>query len=291
MDQVKPAGHRIAVRTSSAVNSNLLIEMKRPPVFPVAALFVLLLFSGCAGKGGASWEQDGTQVMGSLQKTEGEQAAVKVTLDQMESRIAGLEKDLEEQLKVNSELSARLNAMQKSRASSKKITSKAASSNQKQFAKKLEKKLEKIELSIHSAAKKGPSSTMATSPESEKNAYTSAYLALKSGRYDEASQAFKILLAKYPQGEYADQANYWLGESYFAQQKMKEAIKAFKSVANNYPNSAKHPAALLKLASAYQESGRKGDTKAVLQRLIKEHPESNAAGQARSRLKIIEAGR
>lgn len=225
--------------------------------------------------------------MGSLQKAEGEQAAAKVALDRMESRIAGLEKSLEEQLKVNSELSARLNAMQKSRASSKKITSKAASSNKKQ----LEKKLEKIELSIHSAAKKGPSSTMATNPESEKNAYTSAYLALKSGRYDEASQAFKILLVKYPKGEYADQANYWLGESYFAQQKMKEAIKAFKRVANSYPNSAKHPAALLKLASAYQESGRKGDTKAVLQRLIKEHPESNAAGQARSRLKIIEAGR
>ena len=260
--------------------------MKRPPVFPVAALFVLLLFSGCAGKGGASWEQDRTQVMESLQKTEGEQAAVKATLDQMERRIAELEKDLEEQLKVNSELSARLNAMQKSRDSSKKITSKAASSNQKQLA----KKLEKIELSIHAAAKKGSPSTMATSPESEKNAYTSAYLALKSGRYDEASQAFKTLLLKHPQGEYADQANYWLGESYFAQQKMKQAIKAFKSVANNYPNSAKHPAALLKLASAYQESGRKGDTKAVLQRLIKEHPDTNAAGQARSRLKIIEAG-
>jgi len=259
--------------------------MKRPSVFPVAALFVLLLLSGCAGKGGASWERDRTQVMESLQKTEGEQAAVNVTLDQMKRRIAKLEKSLEEQLKLNSKLSARLDTMQKSRASSKKATSKVASSQ-----KQLTKKLKKIESNIHSAAKKGSSSTMAINPESEKNAYTSAYLALKSGRYDEASQAFKTLLLKHPQGEYADQALYWLGESYFAQKKMKEAIKAFKSVANDHPNSAKHSAALLKLASAYQASGRKGDTKAVLQRLIKQHPESNAAGQARSRLKIIEAG-
>jgi len=261
--------------------------MKRPSVFPVAALFVLLLLSGCAGKGGASWEQDRTQVMESLQKAEGEQAAVKVTLDQMEERIAELGKQLEKQLKLNSELSARLNAMQKSSTSGKKVSSRTRSSKQKH----LTKKLKKIELSIHTAAKKEPASTTAANPESEKNAYTSAYLALKSGRYDEASQAFKTLLLKHPQGEYADQASYWLGESYFAQQKMKEAIKAFKSVANNYPDSAKHPAALLKLASAYQETGHKGDAKAVLQRLIREHSGSNAAGQARSRLKIIETGR
>ncbi len=177
--------------------------------------------------------------------------------------------------------------MKKSSTSGKKTGSRAGSSKQKH----LTKKLKKIELSIHAAAKKEPASTMAANPESEKNAYTSAYLALKSGRYDEASQAFKTLLLKHPQGEYADQASYWLGESYFAQQKMKEAIKAFKSVANNYPDSAKHPAALLKLASAYQETGHKGDAKAVLQRLIREHSGSNAAGQARSRLKIIEAGR
>lgn len=224
--------------------------------------------------------------MESLQKTEGEQAEVKVTLDQIERRIVELEKRLEEQLKLNSELSARLNTIQKSSASSRKTTSRVSSSNQKNLA----KKLKKIESSIQAAAKKASPSTMATNPESEKNAYTSAYLALKSGRYDEASQAFKTLLLKHPKGEYADQANYWLGESYFAQQKMKEAIKAFKRVANSYPNSAKYPAALLKLASAYQETGRKGDAKAVLQRLIREHSDSNAAGQARRKLKTIEAG-
>jgi tol-pal system protein YbgF len=286
MDQAQLAGLRIAVRTSSAANNRQLIEMKRPSVFPVAALFVLLLLSGCAGKGAASWKQERTQVMESLQQAEGEQAAVKVTLDQMKERIARLEQSLNEQLKLNNELSARLNTMQKSRGSSKKAAPRVGSRNQKQ----LTKKLKKIESNIHSATRKSSSSMLATNPENEKNAYTSAYLALKSGRYDEASQAFKTLLLKYPEGEYADQALYWLGESYFAQKKMKKAIKAFKGVANNYPNSAKHSAALLKLASAYQTSGHKGDTKAVLQRLIKQHPESNAAGQARSRLKIIEAG-
>jgi len=221
--------------------------------------------------------------MDSLQKSESDQAAMKTTINQMEKRIAELELSLEEQQKENIELSARLDAMPGGSASSGKIRSRVASTNQK----KLAAKLERIGSNIRSAANKVSPSSMATNPESEKNAYTSAYLALKSGRYDEASLAFNDLLLKYPQGEYADQANYWLGESYFAQQKMKKAIAAFKKVANNYPNSAKHPAALLKLATAYRESNHKGDAKAVLQRLINQHPESNAAEQARARLKAL----
>jgi len=261
--------------------------MKRPSVFPVAALFMLLTLSGCAGMGGASWDQDKTAVMEALQKSESEQAANKATMAQMENRISELEKGLEKQTNINSELSAQLNTIKKSKRPRKKVASSVAGSKKKQLA----KKLKKIESNIRSAAKKASPSSMAVNPESEKNAYTSAYLALKSGRYDEASQAFKSLLIKHPQGEYADQAYYWMGESYFAQQKMKDAIEAFNNVANNYPNSAKHPAALLKLASAYQESSRKGDATAVLQRLIKQHPESNAAEQARSRLKTIDAER
>jgi len=280
----KHAGLRTAVRKFSLVNPISLIEVKRPPVFPVAALFVLLLFSGCAGVGGASWKQERVGVLDSLQKSEAEQSAMRATMNQMEERIAELEKSLEKEQREKSELSAKLDAMYESNPSRGKITSRVSGSDNK----KLARQLEKIGSNIRSAAKKVSPSAMATNPESEKNAYTSAYLALKSGRYDEASYAFKLLLLKHPQGEYADQANFWLGESYFAQQNMKEAIKAFKNVANNYPDSAKHPAALLKLATAYQESNRKGDAKAVLQRLINQHPESNAAEQARTRLKALE---
>ena len=272
------------MRKFSLVNSISLIKMKRPSVFPVAALFVLLLFSGCAGTGGASWKQDKTQVIESLQEARGEQSAIKATLDQMEKRIAELEQNLKEQQEENSALAARLDSVKKSTRSGKTITSRVASTKKKQ----LTKNLAKIQSSIRSAAQKVSPSTMAINPESEKNAYTSAYLALKSGRYDEASQAFKSLLLNYPQGEYADQTHYWLGESYFAQQMMKEAIESFKSVADNYPNSAKHPAALLKLASSYMQSNRTSDAKAVLQQLIKQHPESNAAEQARTRLKTLE---
>jgi tol-pal system protein YbgF len=257
--------------------------MKRPSVFPVAALFMLFAFSGCAGKGAGTWSQDKPLIMESIRQTHAEQFSMKTELKAMERRLLELEKTVKKQEAENRALAASLQSLRK-KNSRKKLSSRVASKDQK-----LVRKLQKIESSIRSAATKGTSVIQPSDKSIEKNSYTAAYLALKSGRYEEASIGFKSLLKKHPQGEYADQAYFWLGESYFTQRKMKEAIAAFKKVANDYPGSAKHPAALLRLAAAYQETGRRGDAKAVLQRLIRQHPESNAAEQARTQLKTIEA--
>jgi len=127
--------------------------------------------------------------------------------------------------------------------------------------------------------------------EAEKNAYTAAYLALKSGRFDEASKAFNKQLDSYPQGEYADQAWYWLGESHLAQQSQQEnALHAFKYVADHYPESVKHASALLKLGQLSEMSGKKGAAVAYYSRLIKEHPESTLSEQARAALVDLQQG-
>jgi len=120
--------------------------------------------------------------------------------------------------------------------------------------------------------------------EAEKNAYTSAYLALKSGRFDEASTAFNQQLDQYPDGEYADQAWYWLGETRFAQSDHDKAHNAFKYVADHYPNSVKHAAALLKLGQISQQQNNHADAREYYQRLIQSHPDSSLAEQARAAL-------
>jgi len=257
--------------------------MKRPSVYPVAALFVLLAFSGCAPKGAASWQADKEIVLQSIQQTQAANASLQEKIATMEARVIELEKSLKEQEAENKALSATVMAVRK--ASPRKIVSRKVSAKDQ----KLARKLEKIESSIRSATTKGAPVIQPSDKSIEKNNYTAAYLALKSGRYEEASIGFKTLLHDHPQGEYADQAWFWLAESHFAQRKYNDAIDAFNKVANDYPDSAKHPAALLKLASAYQESNRRGDAKAVLQRLIQQHPESNAAEQARNELRKMDA--
>ena len=120
--------------------------------------------------------------------------------------------------------------------------------------------------------------------ETEKNAYTAAYLALKSGRFDEASKGFNEQLDLYPDGEYADQAWYWLGETRYAQQAYDMAGNAFKYVINNYPKSVKYDAALLKLGQVSKVLKRNNDAIKYYNRLINEYGDTKNAEQAREAL-------
>lgn len=223
-------------------------------------------------------------LLDAVQQAQSDNAELKSRIDGLEQRIAELEESVKKQEAKTAALEASILSVKKSSSTSSKL---AAGNSEKE--KKLVRKLEKIESSIRTAASGGTAVIQPSDNSIEKNSYTAAYLALKSGRYEEASIGFKTLLKDYPKGEYADQAWFWLGESYYAQKKTKEAIKAFDKVATDYPDSAKHPAALLKLATAYRDADRQGDARAVLQRLIQQHAETNAAEQARDLLKQMSA--
>jgi len=123
-----------------------------------------------------------------------------------------------------------------------------------------------------------------TAKPDEKNAYTAAYLAFKSSRFEESTAGFRMVVEKYPEGEYTDQAYYWLGESLQAQRQNEAAVQAFKHVIDTFKNSTKHAAALLKLAALYVQLDKKGDAKATLERVIKEHRNTADAEYARGQL-------
>lgn len=125
----------------------------------------------------------------------------------------------------------------------------------------------------------------------EKDAYTKAYLALKSGKYAEAIQGFEAFLQAFPDGEYADQAWFWLGESHYAEKQVEKAIRDFRTVAEKHPDSVKHPAALLRLGQILQLRGRNREARRYYERLIREHPDTPAADQARSALRALEQAR
>ncbi|MDX8380574.1 MAG: tol-pal system protein YbgF [Ghiorsea sp.] len=121
----------------------------------------------------------------------------------------------------------------------------------------------------------------------EKNAYTASYLALKSGRYDEASTGFVKVIRAHPKGEYTDQAYYWLGESLVALLRNTEALEAFTVVANQYSKSTKHEAALLKIAAVHKNMKQFDKAGAALLRVIKEYPDGRTAERARNELKAL----
>jgi tol-pal system protein YbgF len=124
----------------------------------------------------------------------------------------------------------------------------------------------------------------------EQAAYNSAFDALKSSNYPAAISGFRSYLSSYPNGQLADNAQYWLGEAYYVTRDFDQASQAFRAVGDRYPNSRKAPDALVKLGFSQFELKRFGEARDTLNAVISRYPDSEAAKLAADRLKRIPAG-
>ena len=117
----------------------------------------------------------------------------------------------------------------------------------------------------------------------EQRGYDAAMQQFKTGDYKAASTALQEFVQRYPGSSYAANAQYWLGNSYYAQRDCKAAIAAQLVVLKNYADSPKAPDAMLNIASCQTELKDKA-AKKTLQDLIKQYPDSPAAATAKDRL-------
>jgi tol-pal system protein YbgF len=100
------------------------------------------------------------------------------------------------------------------------------------------------------------------------------------GNYDLAMSEFQQYVETYPSSEMADNAQYWIGECYYAKGKYNEAIAAFDKVMLLFPKGDKVPAARFKKAKALQQLGRNDAAQAEFRAIIKLYPRSNEAALA-----------
>jgi tol-pal system protein YbgF len=122
---------------------------------------------------------------------------------------------------------------------------------------------------------------------SEKGAYDAAMKLFTSGDYKGAASAMQDFVRRYPQSAYAPNAQYWLGNAYYAQKDYKNAITALEGVVSNYGSSPKAPDAMLNIASSYTEMKDKKAAKKALQQLVSKFPDSGAAQTAKDRLAAL----
>lgn len=132
------------------------------------------------------------------------------------------------------------------------------------------------------AAAPPPRSAVAT-PEEER-AYLGTFDQLKNGKYDEAIKGFAGMLEQWPQGRYADNALYWMGEAQLIKRDYAGAATSFQGVADRFPSSAKMADSLYKLGVSQFELKRSAEARSAWQRVIREFPTSNAANLAKQKL-------
>lgn len=121
----------------------------------------------------------------------------------------------------------------------------------------------------------------------EKLAYETAFEALKQGRYAESSQLFSAFLQQHPDGEYAANATYWLGESYYVTQNYEIALETFQSLLSRFPDSRKAPDGLLKIGYCQYELGDTQRAAATLNEVVSRYPDTPVARLAQGRLRAL----
>jgi tol-pal system protein YbgF len=114
----------------------------------------------------------------------------------------------------------------------------------------------------------------------EKSHYEAAYATFRSGNYPLAIAQMQALQATYPKGEYADNALYWMGESYLKLGDKNNAAQAFDLVVRNYPKGGKVPDALVKQGMTQLSLNNKAKAKEYFDYVITAYPGSSAAGIA-----------
>ncbi|MGE1176030.1 tol-pal system protein YbgF [Pseudomonas sp. BW7P1] len=114
-------------------------------------------------------------------------------------------------------------------------------------------------------------------PAKEKLYYDAAFDLIKAKDFDKASQAFSAFLRKYPNSQYAGNAQYWLGEVNLAKGDLQGAGQAFAKVSQLYPKHAKVPDSLYKLADVERRLGHTDKVKGILQQVVSQYPGTSAA--------------
>jgi tol-pal system protein YbgF len=122
--------------------------------------------------------------------------------------------------------------------------------------------------------------------------YQAAFDLLKDGKYAEATNAFKQFIATFPDSALADNAWYWLGESYYVTRQYGEALKSFRTVVDKFPASRKMPDALLKIGYCNYELKNFAEARTALNQVVQQYADTTAARLASQRLSMMEgAGR
>ena len=122
---------------------------------------------------------------------------------------------------------------------------------------------------------------------SDQQNYQAAFELIQARRYPEAGRAFSEFLTAFPTSPLADNAQYWLAETYYVQRQFPAALPEFQKVIDDFPQSAKYPDALLKVGYCQDELKNTDAARTALQQVMRQFPDTTAARLAAQRLERL----
>jgi len=114
--------------------------------------------------------------------------------------------------------------------------------------------------------------------------YETAYADYTAGQWSLAIQGFETYLKTYPKSDLADDAQYYIGESYAGDSKYNDAAAAYEKVIRDYPSSNILPEAWYKVGISYDRLGQPDKAREAFDYVVKNYPDTDAGRIARQNL-------
>lgn len=133
-----------------------------------------------------------------------------------------------------------------------------------------------------------PTSSSAAVDPQEKVAFDTPMEAFRAGNYKAAANGFGDFLAAYPESQLAADAQFYQGSSRYATKDFKGSIQVMQNFLQANAKHSRAPDALLVIAASQTELNDLAGTKASLQRIVRDYPQSKAAETAKSRLQLLQ---
>ncbi len=123
----------------------------------------------------------------------------------------------------------------------------------------------------------GAAADAGAAAETPRKEYAQAYDLLRQGQYEQAASAFSAFLERHPDDPLAENARYWLGESFYARGDFTRATEIFVQGYQSNKTGAKAPDTLLKLGMSLAALDKKKEACATFRELGKAFPDASPA--------------
>jgi tol-pal system protein YbgF len=141
------------------------------------------------------------------------------------------------------------------------------------------------QLGIQPGGQPGPTSLPAG--VDKQTVFDGAYQKLQAGQYDDARREFRLFVQAFPQDDKADDALFYVGESFFRQKDYEKAIAEYQRVIDTYPKGDMADDSFLQAGQAALSKGWCVDAGAYFGELVRRYPTSTLAKTARTKLDYV----
>ena len=135
---------------------------------------------------------------------------------------------------------------------------------------------------------RGRTSTLPPVVLSEQQLYQMAYESAINENFERSIAEFDQYLSVYPEGRFVANAHYWKGQSYLYSGQFDEARDAYEIILNEYGDSPKLPDAMYGLGQALQMLGDSSRARNLYNDIKRLYPNTGVANLADSNLQFLD---